>query len=98
MPAGCAMIEFPVSPQYIDSYIRIGAQGGGNRDLSGKSGLNLNSPVFIFVSDFSVAASLFFHAALRSVGLHVVLLSGGLLAVHFHAVHFHAVHHARGLF
>ena len=30
----------PVSSQFIDSYIRIGAQGGGNRDPSGASRLN----------------------------------------------------------
>ncbi len=34
------MTGAPVSSQFIDSYIRIGVQGGGNRDASGESRLN----------------------------------------------------------
>ena len=47
-PIGYAMTELPVSPQCIDSYIRIGLPGGGNRDPSGKSGVNCLDPLEIW--------------------------------------------------
>ncbi len=45
-PVGTAMTESPVSPQAVDFFNRIDVDVERNRDLSGKSGVNLRPGIY----------------------------------------------------